>query len=172
MTLLAALLVLAAVWDLWKKKIPNRLILIGFVLGLVRFLFGQESESFLGYLPGIIIPTLICFPLFLTGTLGAGDIKLFSLIGCFLPISEAFNCIILSFFLAGVASLLILLKNKTLFHRMEYAGKYLLDCLHSGTLKSYYPEGDEGEKMKKDNSISFAVPILISTLFILGGKHL
>lgn len=89
MTILILLLLIAALWDLWKGRVPNQLIIFGLFLGLGRFLLTQETTQIKAYLPGIVIPPLLFFPLFQTGTLGAGDIKLFSLIGCFLSIKDA-----------------------------------------------------------------------------------
>lgn len=172
MVILAALLFLAAVWDLWKKKIPNPIILAGFILGLVRILPGQDAKSVLDHFVGILLPLLICAPLYLMGTLGAGDIKLFSLAGCFLSAWETLHCIFLSFILAGIISLVFMVKKKLLISRLEYAGRYLLDCLKSSRLKAYYPPGEKGQRMRENSSISFALPIFISTLIILGGNYL
>ncbi|MGN1314500.1 MAG: prepilin peptidase [Lachnospiraceae bacterium] len=170
MPILTVFLFLAAVWDLKKKKIPNLLIAGGFLIGLGRMPGIGNAASIFDYLPGILLPVLICFPLFLTGTLGAGDIKLFSLMGCYLLPEDVLNCMWISFLVAGIASLYRLLRKRCFGQRMQYAGAYLLSCLISGSLKSYYPEGREGERLKEDNSISFGLPIFIAALFVIGGK--
>lgn len=172
MTLLAVLLLLAALWDLRKGKVPNLLILVGFILGLGRLFLGQGVNHIFAYLPGILLPPLLLFPLFYIDTLGAGDIKLFSLIGCFLPSKETFSCILISFFLGAVFSLILLLYQGRLISRMEYAINFLLDCLKNQKVSSYYLPDEEGEKMKKETTIPFAVFILISTLLGLGGISL
>ena len=171
MAFLAALLFFAAVWDLWKKKIPNSLVITGFVLGWVRILLKPDTESIFNHFIGIIFPFFICIPLYLMGTLGAGDIKLFSMLGCFLSAKEALYCFWLSFALAGVFSFIFLIKKKILISRLKYAGSYLLDCLRRGRLKNYYPSGEAGQIMRENSSISFAFPVLISTLIILGGNY-
>ncbi|MBQ9990875.1 MAG: prepilin peptidase [Lachnospiraceae bacterium] len=170
MVLLAALLFFAAVWDLWKKKIPNLIICTGYVLGLARLMPVQNMETVSTHFMGMILPILICIPLYLIGALGAGDIKLLSMAGFFLPVQETLHCLFLSFVLAGIISLIFLIQKKLLISRLGYAGRYILDCLKSGRLKAYYPPGDEGRVMRQNSSISFALPIFISTLIVLGGN--
>ena len=74
---LVLVLLLASLWDLKKGKIPNMLIVTGALYGLLRVFYYQ---TFFRHIPGIIIPILIFYPLYKIGTIGAGDIKLFSVI--------------------------------------------------------------------------------------------
>lgn len=167
MIVLAVLLSMAAVWDLWQKRIPNLLIMIGFIQGMGYLLLQRDIALIFHHFLGITFPLIVCIPLYLTKTLGAGDIKLFSMIGCFLSVEETIHCFCLSFFLAGVFSLIFLCQQKKLMKRLRYAGVYLYGCLQERKLKPYYPPGEEGEVMKRNSSISFAVPILLSTLITI-----
>lgn len=167
MAILICLLLVAAFLDVWKGRIPNILILLGFFLGLGRLILSQKQIY--AYLPGILIPPILLFPLYMIGTLGAGDIKLLSLIGIFLPAKESFICIFLAFFIGAAIGFILLLKNKNLMERMYYLYTYLLHCLQMGQVYPYYPPEDEGREMKKKSGINFAVPILISTIFVTGG---
>ncbi len=169
MTILILLLLIAALWDLWRGKVPNQLILLGLFLGTGRLLLSREIVQIRAYLPGIVLPPLLFFPLFQTGILGAGDIKLFSLLGCFLPARDAFQCIAAAFFIAAIHSLILLLWRKNLRKRMEYAFFYLYSCFCRKGLRPYYPEGGEGDKMRKESGIKFTVSILISAVFVTGG---
>ena len=169
MTILILLLLIAAVWDLWKGRVPNQLIIFGLFLGLGRFLLTQETTQIKAYLPGIVIPPLLFFPLFQTGTLGAGDIKLFSLIGCFLSIKDASRCIAAAFFIAAIHSLILLLLRKNLIKRMQYALAYLSYCFRKKRIMAYYPEGNKGEVMRRESGIRFTISILIGTVLVTGG---
>lgn len=169
MTALILLLFVAALWDLWKGKVPNKLILFGFFLGLGRIFLSREAEQVLDCLPGVILPVLVFFPLFQIGALGAGDIKLFSLIGCFLPMKEAFSCMVVAFFVAAAYSLLRLLWKKNLVKRMQYGLSYLYLCFQSRKLLAYYPRGIEGERIRQEAGIRFSVPVLIGTVLVAGG---
>jgi len=83
MACLVCLLLLAVRMDLRSYKISNHLILIGIITGFLFdvYEYGQAGISL--WLPGILLPVILLFPLFIIKALGAGDIKLFSVIGSF-----------------------------------------------------------------------------------------
>ena len=114
--LIAYTFVLIAVgMDLRNMKISNRLILLGIIVSLVRRFF---CEGIGGLLTGIILisfPVILLYLLFLVGALGAGDIKLFSLIGGFIQIKELMWCIIFAFIFAAIFS----------FGKMVYFGIFI-----------------------------------------------
>ena len=82
---LVLLLLLAAVWDYYRGKIPNALVLIGCGYGTIRLLLLGEI---LRFIPGIVSPVIVLFPLYKIGVLGAGDIKLFSVLGFYFPFMD------------------------------------------------------------------------------------
>ena len=86
---------LAAVLDFCKGKIPNVLILTGCSYGLFRIIYHQEVLKFV---PGILFPLIILFPLYKIGVLGAGDIKLFSMIGFYVTPMETIRSCIFNYF--------------------------------------------------------------------------
>ena len=103
--LIAYTFVLIAVgMDLRNMKISNRLILLGIIISLGRRFFCEGLD---GLLTGIILisfPVILLYLLFLVGALGAGDIKLFSLIGGFIQIKELMWCIVFAFIFAAIFS--------------------------------------------------------------------
>jgi prepilin peptidase CpaA len=77
---------LAVFFDLWIRKIPNWVILIGLLCGLtVNGIQGSSYliASILGFVAGIIV---LVFP-FALGWLGAGDVKYFGVVGALLGVS-------------------------------------------------------------------------------------
>lgn len=104
--LIAYVLVLIAVgMDLKYMRISNRLILIGLGIALIRRFF---CEGVYGVLTGVFqisFPVIMLYLLFLTGALGAGDIKLFSLIGGLVNFKVLIWCMIYAFVVAAVVSL-------------------------------------------------------------------
>ena len=110
MILLVLVLVLffASLWDYKKRKIPNLLIGVGFIYGLMRIFYYQ---NFLTHIGGIVFPILILYPFFKIGTIGAGDIKLFSLIGCYLSFMEVLYCMFLAFVVGAIVSLMFMQKE-------------------------------------------------------------
>ncbi len=99
------LLLVAVGMDLKSMRISNRLILIGLGISLVRRFI---CEGMVGVFTGLIlilIPVVLLYLLFLVGALGAGDIKLFSLVGSFINLRELIWCIIFAFFYGAIISL-------------------------------------------------------------------
>lgn len=99
------LVLIATAMDLKYMRISNRLILIGLGIALVQRLF---CEGIAGVLTGIFqisLPIIILYLLFLIGALGAGDIKLFSVIGGFVNFKVLVWCMIYAFIAAAVFSL-------------------------------------------------------------------
>ena len=103
--LFAYVLVLIAVgMDLKCMRISNRLILVGMGMALIQRLI---SEGISGVLTGvfqIFFPVIVLYLLFLIGALGAGDIKLFSVIGGFVNFKILVWCMIYAFIVAAVFS--------------------------------------------------------------------
>ena len=93
--------------DYWKGKIPNWLV----VMGMLHGLFLRRD-----YIPMIV--QLVCllflfYPLFQTGKLGAGDVKLFLLLGVFLSTRDLVLVLMNTFFVAAGFSILKVAVNHT-----------------------------------------------------------
>ena len=79
----ADILSIAVVTDVQCMKISNRLIVCGLIWGLVLKIWGNGYVGILYFILNITIPVVLLFLLFQMHALGAGDIKLFSLVGSF-----------------------------------------------------------------------------------------
>lgn len=122
---LLCMLVLGAVWtDCRTFRIPNRLVGTGMGIGLCLNMLLPAGEGFFSTTPGAIgiwfalagagVGFGALFPLYLTSAMGAGDVKLMSMIGAFLGPMATFIIILLSFILGGVLSIAIAIKNKNM----------------------------------------------------------
>ena len=151
MLILYGFLIVAVIMDLRSGKISNRLILTGIGVALIRRLL---QEGCVGLLTGVIqisFPVIVLYLFFLIGALGAGDIKLFSLIGGFINFRELITCIVASFVLGAVWSLIKLLID----------GR-LLSCIKSGSkyLWSVFGGNKGGYTKSSENTIPFSIVIL------------
>ena len=77
---------LSAFFDLWIRKIPNWLIVIGLLCGLV-INTAHGSTYIVQSLLGFVIGILVLLPPFALGWIGAGDVKYFGVVGALLGIS-------------------------------------------------------------------------------------
>lgn len=152
--LIAYGLVLIAVgMDLKSMRISNRLILVGLGISLVRRFF---CEGIAGVFTGMFLisfPVIILYLLFLAGALGAGDIKLFSLIGGFVSFKELTGCILFAFLFGAGFSILKMLFSGTFFSSLKSVGCYLVQIC-CGKIETYVsPHGDNAK-------IHFSIAIL------------
>ena len=155
--LIAYMLVLLAVgMDLKSMRISNRLILIGLGISLIRRFFYAGVPGILTGIFLIFIPVIFLYLLFLAGALGAGDIKLFSVIGGFVTLEELLSCIFFSFIFAAIFSLGKLLWHRRLFSSVRRVLSYVND-LRLGRFSSY-------EVGEEDHYMHFSVAILLGLI--------
>ena len=81
---LLGLLCFAVYTDMTRTKISNRLIVSGLILALIFRIAEEGGSGALVYMMNISIPVIFLYVLFQLHALGAGDIKLFSMIGAVL----------------------------------------------------------------------------------------
>ena len=135
--------IVAAIMDIRFQKISNRLIVIGLGVGLIRRILLEGGAGLFAGLIQIILPVIFLYLLFLIGALGAGDIKLFSLIGVFVNFKELATCVKVAFVIGAIWSLMKLLGM---------------------VLKRLLQRKKEGAFPKQDRCIPFAVAILLGLL--------
>jgi len=95
--LLLGFLICAVYTDMTRTRISNRLIVSGLVLG---FIFRIMTEGYMGvlfFVVNISIPVILLYLLFQVHALGAGDIKLFSMLGAFLSTEQVLKLMVLAF---------------------------------------------------------------------------
>jgi len=152
--LIAYVLILVAVgMDVKSMRISNRLILIGLGISFIRRLC---CEGIFGVFTGVFLisfPVILLYLLFLAGALGAGDIKLFSLIGGFVNFKELVWCIVYAFLFAAVISVLKMLYHRIFFVSMRNVLHYVIR-IFMGERSAYVP------LYETKNRIHFSVAIL------------
>lgn len=161
---LLCLLAAAAWMDIRTTKISNRLILSGWTLGCIRNLLEYGWKGSIYVLIQISIPVLVFYLLFLMHALGAGDIKLFSVIGSCIGLNGFVKVVLFSFAAGTVSSLLILIRNRNFYERIAYFFCYFKTALLTKSITKYYYESDE-----KKNYIHFSIAILTGYFMYLGG---
>ncbi len=118
---LIALVVLAVVWDLRTRRIPNALTVSGFLAALaIRALPG--GEALLGGVLGGLIGLTLTFPLVLLGGLGGGDAKLLAAVGAFLGPANLPVALLVTALVGGVMALALAIHRRALGETMRHAG--------------------------------------------------
>lgn len=156
--LLLIFLGIAVVGDYKTMKISNRLILFGYVLVLANYFMQDTGKKFIYVLWNISFPVILLYLFYLIGAIGAGDIKLFSIVGGFLNFKELWECMLFSFVIAAIASLLKMLWDGTLFIQSREALYYFGELVRGQRKKYSWKTGKGG------NLIHFAPAILAGYL--------
>jgi prepilin peptidase CpaA len=156
-------------------KIPNFIILIGYFLSLIFFHQEYEWTSICKWAGNILIPILILFPLFLIKALGAGDIKLFSVIGGFFGLSYAIQLMAISFVIGAILSLLQIIRYKNLKFRLLFFSSYLKELHLKITTQNvkkfeYYDKKRDGTEGVIHFSIAIFLGFIINMVFSLISK--
>lgn len=97
--------------DLDCRRISNRLILAGIGCGAALRIFTEGSWQIGRLTADLLLPVGLLFILYLFRVLGAGDLKLFSMISIFIGRKAGF-CVIRYAFLAGAAAGLLSILNR------------------------------------------------------------
>lgn len=104
-------LVFAAV-DIQKRQIPQKAVMLLALPAAVYAVLTGFAGAVLGALAGFVLT----FVMFMLGALGGGDVKLYTLLGCFLGAQAAARSLVIALFacaIVGVVMILITLARKS-----------------------------------------------------------
>ena len=152
---LYTILVVAVVQDFMYTKISNRLILVGLILSLAFGIILGGVSRIPYILLNISFPVIVLYLLYLLGVLGAGDIKLFSVIGGFTNFTRLTHCMLVAFFAGGVIAVVKMLLNRNLNFSL-FKGQLFLREVLKGNMMSY-----RDTLAEERNLMHFSVAILI-----------
>lgn len=161
---LLGFVLLCVLSDLHCYRIRNSYLIAGTVFSVVCHVNASGLQGFSYFLQGTFWPIILLFPLFFFRALGAGDVKLFGMIGGFFGTSMIFTCILFSFLIASVLSVIKLLIYKNLKKRLQYFIVYVIQFLNSDQKMSF-----QKYQKNKEHIIYFSIPIFISTALHMGG---
>lgn len=129
LAVLTVLLLLAMREDLRSHRIPNKLILVGVVLGLgLNGLlpagggFNSMVPGGLGWLAalkGLALGFAVLLPMYLLRAMGAGDVKLMGMVGAFLGPGDLIGALIATFIAGGVMALVVALWSRQLMNMLQ-----------------------------------------------------
>lgn len=115
--------IMAALYkDLQERRIPNKLLLTGVVLGLGLHMYNQGIAGLIFGLKGLLLGIAIFFLPFAMGGLGAGDVKLLGTIGLLKGTSFVMLAAIGTGLAGGILAVGLLLKQKRLLASFKRIG--------------------------------------------------
>ena len=178
MIVLLLILIAAVYTDYRQNRIPNWIIVFGIISGLfISFLHGGIG-LFLEGLLGMVLPVIILYPVFMIGAIGAGDLKLFSVVGSYLGIQGITISFIIAFAVGAIISFVKMLHFHNFKERIYYFFSYMADIFLKGKWRLY--EEAKGQTGSQDCAgedslnfptykIHFALPIFLGVVIYIGG---
>lgn len=153
----------AMVMDLAKRRISNWYLLFGWAAGAVVQFFGSSSNWWVNYLGGVLLPIFLLFILFYFRMMGAGDLKMLSVLGGMTGFSTALPLILCSFVFGSIISIGILTFRKSWSRRFRFFYRYCRNYIMTGIRVPYRPQQGGLEE------VHFAVPVFLAVLAWKGG---
>lgn len=105
---LAALVVVASIYDIRFRRIPNWLVVTGFFLGLALNLFFFRVDGLIVSLLGALLAFAVYLPFFALRAMGAGDVKLMIAIGAFVGARNWLILFLMTAILGGILAICLL----------------------------------------------------------------
>lgn len=119
----------------------------------------------------MLLSFILLYPLYKIGGLGAGDVKLFLMLGSFVWWKEQLHIMAASFIIGAFFSIGKLLSEGNLKERMRYLFKYFLDVFYRKQWSMYGENLRWDDQRYMSNKIHFALPVLLSAALWLGGVY-
>ena len=151
----------AALMDIQRAKVDNGWLLFCVLVSLFTRIWKIDVSSLGSWICGLLVPILILGILFIFRMLGAGDIKLLSVIGSMIGPTKILNCISYSFLIAAA----LMISSGIVCQRILYLLHYISVYFKTGKREPYYKSG-----MPLEN-FHFTVPIFLSALLYAGGVY-
>ncbi|WP_330414410.1 A24 family peptidase [Lachnotalea glycerini] len=157
--MLSLVVLIALIMDFATGKVSNKLIIIGLLLGFFIPYIQDKKGNIIGFLLGAAAPVAILLLVFMIGGIGAGDIKLFAVIGGFIGVQGVLKCMITAFVIGAVISFVKILVYKNFFLCFHNIIRYLSQTYNTKKFQIYERE--------KSNTIHFTLPMFISILIYI-----
>lgn len=148
--------------DLRTGRIPNGWIIAGLLTGLLLKIPGISLTAWSDYFTGLFLPILIGWIPFRMRALGAGDIKLFVLIGCLNGGREVLYIILLSFLFAAGISLGRLLRLRQFIQSLNQFFHYMKNVFLLRKIQVY------PGRYQKGHTIHFSIAVFLGYISWMG----
>jgi prepilin peptidase CpaA len=166
--LLLVLVVSAAIIDLAIRKIPNMLLLGGWLGALGLYSSTAAPAAAIGTaLGGALVGFALFLPLYAVRGMAAGDVKLMATVGLFLGPSEILYACVLTWCAGGVMALVIILYTR----RWSAAYTNMRNLLLPLLLRLGPPAPDSPAVRGSVGSMPYGLAIALSTLWLLAERH-
>lgn len=175
--ILLLMVIIAAVYDIRYRRIPNWLTGSGVLVGLVLNSFLQTPApailSFGGFwfaLKGLLLAFGVYFFLYALRAMGAGDVKLMAAVGAMVGWQDWFGIFILSALIGGLAALVLSLAKRRLKTTFWNVGFIISEMGHGRP--AYLGKEELDVRSKKGLGLPHGAVIAAGTIIFLAVGHI
>lgn len=154
---------LAILWDFYTRRIPNLLTIAGLIAGAAWQWSANGPPGIGSFLGGCLLAGMLLAPLHYFRMLGAGDVKYFMVTGGFLGVHQNLKCICISFLIAAIFSLAVIVKHRILMKRLYRLIHYIKEYISTGIWKPYISETENLAYLH------MSLPIFLGSMLVTGG---
>jgi prepilin peptidase CpaA len=167
---LLLLVAAAAINDLATRRIPNRLLLLAWLVVLPLHTLGPApGHALLDCLAGATVGLLVFLPLYLLRGMAAGDVKLMATVGAIVGPAAAFDIAILSWCAGGLMALAIILAGG---HARAAFGN-VAQLLRPHLMRAFgMPAAAEPLERPSVGSMPYGLAVAIGTLYAVWSGHI
>lgn len=159
MWVLIGIFSIAVYSDLRSYRIPNLCIIAGVSAGLIMTGMSYSMAGVFESLADMFLIFIAFYPFYLLGGIGAGDVKLFMMTGCYIRGMELFQYMFVTMAIAAVCSMVKITVFAESRERMFYLGRYIRKIVYTRAVDTY-----EIDKTQKRSVIRLSVPAFLSLL--------
>jgi len=160
---------IAAFTDSLKHKIYNKLLVPAFLFALLFNTFQRGSSGLKHSLLGAAVGFALLLLPYLMGGMGAGDVKLLTVIGAFGGVSFVLTSFLYGAIIGGLISAYLLVRRKALVDTLKHF--FLFSLVHKKTLQ--FSESINNTRQEKfPYGIAIVIGTLITLAFSSGGGGL
>ncbi len=123
--LIWSILTVASLFDARWYKIPNQLIVLGYTAGLFLNIQMNGPIGIIYFIVKALAPVIILYLLYKVKGLGAGDIKLFSVMSTLVGMRLTGRTMVISVFLAGLAIVILSIYEGQIIKRKLHYSFYM-----------------------------------------------
>ena len=155
------ILIIAIYSDYTSYKVKNFIIWTGLCFGFIFQFLSNDLDGIFEWVLGSLLPICLFWVLFRYRMLGAGDIKLFSVIGGLYGPRAIINIIVLAFLAGGIFSIIRLIRVRNFKSRLQYLAVFILKQCKKKEIEKYYIKERDGTEMVIPFTIAIGIGFFI-----------
>lgn len=154
----------------WRHyRIPNACIIVGMAAGLIMTYVSYSMYGLLEAVGASVIIFLFFYPFYLLGALGAGDVKLFMMTGCYccqMQTGGLVRYLLVTMAIAAVISIVKMTVYVESRERLFYLLRYLRKVAATGAIDTY-----QIDRKQKRCVVRLSIPAFLSLLLMCVGVY-